>query len=219
MVKEVVMPQMGYDMEKGTIVSWLKHEGDTVVEAETIVEIETDKAVFELEAPAGGSLLRIIAAEGAAVPVGKAIAHIGEPGERVPDAARPQATQPEVSSESQLSAVSASPAKSFGFPATRVSPCASPRLGVGGGRIPGARNRPSGPSHQGRPSGVPRRRGCRRRRQPSRGRGGASDAFRRECLSAKRTGRADPPAAGPGRPDPHRQNGPGYRPQNAGHVQ
>ena len=114
MVKEVVMPQMGYDMEKGTIVSWLKHEGDTVVEAETIVEIETDKAVFELEAPAGGSLLRIIAAEGAAVPVGKAIAYIGEPGERVPDAARPQATQPEVSSESQLSAVSASPAKSSG---------------------------------------------------------------------------------------------------------
>ena len=114
MVKEVVMPRMGYDMEKGTIASWLKHEGDTVVVDETIVEIETDKAVFELEAPADGSLLRIIAAEGATVPVGKAIAYIGEPGERVPEAAEPQATQPEVSSESQLSAVSASPARSSG---------------------------------------------------------------------------------------------------------
>ena len=114
MVKEVVMPRMGYDMEKGTIASWLKHEGDTVAVDETIVEIETDKAVFELEAPADGSLLRIIAAEGATVPVGKAIAYIGEPGERVPDAAEPQATQPEVSSESQLSAESAAPARSSG---------------------------------------------------------------------------------------------------------
>ena len=114
MVKEVVMPQMGYDMEKGTIASWLKHEGDTVVADETIVEIETDKAVFELEAPADGSLLRIIAAVGATVPVGKAIAYIGEPGERVPEAAQPQATQPEASSVSQLSAVSASPARSSG---------------------------------------------------------------------------------------------------------
>ena len=91
MVKEVVMPQMGYDMEKGTIACWLKHEGDTVVAGETIVEIETDKAVFELEAPADGSLLRIIAAVGATVPVGKAIAYIGEPGERVPETAEPQA--------------------------------------------------------------------------------------------------------------------------------
>ena len=114
MVKEVVMPQMGYDMEKGTIVSWLKHERDTVVKGETIVEIETDKAIIELEAPADGSLLRIIAAEGATVPVGKAIAYIGGPGERVPEAVEPQATQPEVSAESQLSAVSASPRRNSG---------------------------------------------------------------------------------------------------------
>ena len=114
MVNEVVMPQMGYDMEKGTIVSWLKHEGDTVAKGEMIVEIETDKAIIELEAPADGSLLRIIAAEGATVPVGKAIAYIGEPGEGVPDAVEPQTTQPEVSAESQLSAVSASQGRNSG---------------------------------------------------------------------------------------------------------
>ena len=116
MAQEVVVPRMGYDMQKGTIVSWLKQEGDAVAEDEAIAEIETDKAVFELEAPASGSLLRIIAAEGATVPVGKAIAYIGEPGEEVPEAAVPQAAQPEVSSGPQLSALSASPARS---PASR----------------------------------------------------------------------------------------------------
>ena len=116
MAQEVVVPRMGYDMQKGTIVSWLKQEGDAVAEDEAIAEIETDKAVFELEAPASGSLLRIIAAEGATVPVGKAIAYIGEPGEEVPEAAVAQAAQPEVSSGPQLSALSASPARS---PASR----------------------------------------------------------------------------------------------------
>ena len=71
MAQEVVVPRMGYDMQKGTIVSWLKQEGDAVAEDEAIAEIETDKAVFELEAPASGSLLRIIAAEGATIPVAR----------------------------------------------------------------------------------------------------------------------------------------------------
>ena len=219
MVKEVVMPQMGYDMEKGTIASWLKHEGDTVVAGETIVEIETDKAVFELEAPANGSLLRIIAAVGATVPVGKAIAYIGEPGERVPEAAQPQATQPEASSVSQLSAVSASPARSSGS-RQLASPLArrlASELGVDLSLMRG--DGPSGPGYQGRRSGVPRRRCCKRRRPASRGPNRASDGFRRPCLCSKGTGRADPPAAGPGWPNPHRQNGPGYRPQDAVDVQ
>lgn len=111
MAEEVVMPQMGYDMQKGTVVSWLKHEGDTVARGEAIAEIETDKAVFEFEAPAGGSLLRVIAVEGATVPVGTAIAYIGEPGEEVPEAAGPRATQPEESAEAGLPAPDASPAK------------------------------------------------------------------------------------------------------------
>ncbi|MCY4583536.1 MAG: dihydrolipoamide acetyltransferase family protein [Chloroflexi bacterium] len=80
------MPRMGYDMEKGTVVSWLKHEGDGVAQGEAIAEIEADKAVFEFEAPASGSLLRIFVVEGTAVPVGGVIAYIGEPGEAVPEA-------------------------------------------------------------------------------------------------------------------------------------
>ena len=219
MVKEVVMPQMGYDMEKGTIASWLKHEGDTVVADETIVEIETDKAVFELEAPADGSLLRIIAAEGATVPVGKAIAYIGEPGERVPETAEPQATQPEVSSESHLSAVSAPPAGSSGS-RQLASPLArrlASELGVDLSLMRG-----TGP--QGRVTrddvlafpGVGAASDDGRRAEGQTERVTASGA---PCLCSKGTGRADPPAAGPGWPNPHRQNGPGYRPQDAVDVQ
>lgn len=120
MATEVVMPRMGYEMEEGTVVSWLKHEGDAVARGEAIAEIETDKAVFEFEAPASGSLLRIVVDEGATVLVGKAIAYIGEPGEVVPETAE---AQPGVPSGPQLSAPSPSPT---GAPDSRrfVSPLA-----------------------------------------------------------------------------------------------
>ncbi len=51
MADAVVMPQMGYDMNEGTVVSWLKHEGDNVAALGAIAEIETDKAVVEIELP------------------------------------------------------------------------------------------------------------------------------------------------------------------------
>ena len=85
MASEVTMPQMGYEMTEGTVVSWLKHEGDSVSAGEVVAEVETDKAIVELEAQAGGTLLRVLAPEGATVPVGQAIAIVGEPGEKVPE--------------------------------------------------------------------------------------------------------------------------------------
>ena len=110
------------------------------------------------------------------------------------------------------------PSEEPGFPASGVSPCTSPRLRVGGGPGAGARNGPSRPGYQGRRSGVPRRRGCQRR-QPARGPDSASEGSRRPCLCDKRIGRADPSAAGSGWQDPHRQDGSGYRSQDAVHVQ
>ena len=91
MAEAVVMPQMGYDMEKGTVVAWLKREGDTVSQHEAIVEIETDKAVVEIEAPVSGSLLRIVVPDGVTVPTGEAIGYIGKAGESVPEAGPEQA--------------------------------------------------------------------------------------------------------------------------------
>ncbi|MDQ3921620.1 MAG: 2-oxo acid dehydrogenase subunit E2 [Actinomycetota bacterium] len=82
---EVIMPKMGDAMEEGTLLKWLKSEGDEVEEGEPIAEIETDKASMEIEAEDSGTLHEIIAQEGQDVPVGEAIAVILGEGEEPPD--------------------------------------------------------------------------------------------------------------------------------------
>jgi len=83
MAVRVVMPQAGQDLETGTITAWLKGEGDTVARGEPIVSIETEKISVEVEAPAAGTILRILAPAGAEVPILATIAIIGMPGEDV----------------------------------------------------------------------------------------------------------------------------------------
>jgi pyruvate dehydrogenase E2 component (dihydrolipoamide acetyltransferase) len=79
---EVKLPRLGQGMESGTIVKWLKSEGDQVEKGEPLYELDTDKVTQEVEADFSGVLLRIAVAEGEA-PVGKTIALIGEAGEEV----------------------------------------------------------------------------------------------------------------------------------------
>ena len=81
----VPLPKLGMNQEEGEIVSWLVAEGDTVTEGQPIVEVETDKATVELEAPAGGVLAKIVHGEGDIVPINGVIAVILEPGEAMPD--------------------------------------------------------------------------------------------------------------------------------------
>ena len=83
MATTIVMPKMGYDMREGTVVRWYKKEGEAVARGEVIADIETDKATVEFEAFTGGVLHRLVAQEGVPVPVGEAIAVIGEPGEEI----------------------------------------------------------------------------------------------------------------------------------------
>ncbi len=83
MATKVVMPQAGQDLETGVVRHWLKVEGDEVAKGEPIVEVETEKLTLDVEAPASGVLLRIIAPDDTEVPVFSAIAVIGEPGEDV----------------------------------------------------------------------------------------------------------------------------------------
>src|SRR3972149_11495732 len=83
MISEVVMPQMGADMEEGTIVRWLKNEGDPVDRGEIIAEIETDKANVEIEAFESGVFRKVLASEGDTVIVGAVIAVIASPDEDV----------------------------------------------------------------------------------------------------------------------------------------
>src|SRR5919201_5445376 len=81
MATEIVMPRLSDSMEEGTILRWLKAEGDEVALGEELVEIETDKANMVYEADAGGVLIQIVAQEGDTLPIGEVIARVGEPGE------------------------------------------------------------------------------------------------------------------------------------------
>ena len=85
MISEVTMPSMGADMTEGTIVKWLKNEGDEVKRGDKLAEIETDKTVVEMECYNDGILKKIIVQEGQAVPVGDLIAYIGDEGDEVPE--------------------------------------------------------------------------------------------------------------------------------------
>ncbi|MDX6380893.1 MAG: hypothetical protein QOI57_1917 [Rubrobacteraceae bacterium] len=82
---EVIMPKMGDAMEEGTLLKWLKSEGDEVEEGDPIAEIETDKVTLELEAEDSGTLAQLIAEEGQDIPIGEAIAFIQGEGEEVPE--------------------------------------------------------------------------------------------------------------------------------------
>ena len=86
MSSQVTLPRLGQGMESGTIVRWLKSEGDQVEKGEPLYELDTEKVTQEVEADASGVLLKILAGEGEEIEVGKAIAVIGEEGEDVPDA-------------------------------------------------------------------------------------------------------------------------------------
>lgn len=83
MATRIDMPQLGLTMERGTILQWLKAEGQTVEKGQPVVLIQTEKVEYEVESPAAGTLLKVIAKEGAEIPVGGVMAILGQPGEDV----------------------------------------------------------------------------------------------------------------------------------------
>jgi pyruvate dehydrogenase E2 component (dihydrolipoamide acetyltransferase) len=83
MATEVKLPRLGQGMESGTIVKWLKGEGEPVKKREPLYELDTDKVTQEVEAEAEGVLLKIVVDSGE-VEVGRTIAFIGQEGEEVP---------------------------------------------------------------------------------------------------------------------------------------
>src|ERR1700686_346763 len=84
MAFSVVMPAHEMAQETGKLLAWRKQEGDRVTKGEPLLEIETDKAVVEVEAPADGVLTGITGVVGADIPVGETIAWIVAPGEKPP---------------------------------------------------------------------------------------------------------------------------------------
>ncbi|HZA90013.1 MAG TPA: dihydrolipoamide acetyltransferase family protein [Solirubrobacterales bacterium] len=87
MATDIVMPRLSDSMEEGTILRWVKAQGDEVAVGDELVEIETDKANMVYEADAAGTLIEILAQEGDTLPIGDTIARVGEPGEAGGDGA------------------------------------------------------------------------------------------------------------------------------------
>ncbi|MEZ5122989.1 MAG: dihydrolipoamide acetyltransferase family protein [Solirubrobacterales bacterium] len=129
---EVVMPRLSDSMEEGTILRWLKSEGDTVTRGEEIVEIETDKATMPYEADADGEL-HIVAQEGATLQIGAVIATIGEPAAGVNGSTAAGETAeaaPDVETAGEAAEAGTAPAATA--TATATAPVAEPRRGGDG---------------------------------------------------------------------------------------
>ena len=123
MAETVTMPKLGFDMAEGTLVRWVKVEGEAVKKGEVLAEIETDKATVEVESSYNGEVLRHLVEQGAIVPVGKPIAIIGEPGEKV-DAAGTTASAAGTAPAAKTAAVAApagSPAAGPAAPAAAAT--------------------------------------------------------------------------------------------------
>ena len=84
MAVEIVLPQWGMEMQDGTVIGWLKQEGDTIQAGEPLVEIETEKIETELESIASGIVAHILVPEGTTVPIRTVLAIVAAPGEDVP---------------------------------------------------------------------------------------------------------------------------------------
>jgi pyruvate dehydrogenase E2 component (dihydrolipoamide acetyltransferase) len=83
MAETITMPKLGFDMAEGTLVRWVKHEGEKINQGDILAEIETDKATVEVESHASGVVLQLLVDQGSVVPVSSPIAVIGEAGEKV----------------------------------------------------------------------------------------------------------------------------------------
>ena len=83
MAETITMPKLGFDMREGTLVRWVKNEGETVNKGDVLAEIETDKATVEVESSASGVVRRLLVDQGAVVPIGAPIAIVGSADEKI----------------------------------------------------------------------------------------------------------------------------------------
>jgi pyruvate dehydrogenase E2 component (dihydrolipoamide acetyltransferase) len=86
MAETISMPKLGFDMQEGTLVRWVKNEGENVNKGDVLAEIETDKATVEVESSASGVVRKLLVEEGAVVPIGDPIAIVGSPDEKIDEA-------------------------------------------------------------------------------------------------------------------------------------
>jgi pyruvate dehydrogenase E2 component (dihydrolipoamide acetyltransferase) len=85
MAEKITMPKLGFDMREGTLIRWVKNEGETVNKGDVLAEIETDKATVEVESQASGIVRKLFASQGDVIPVGVVMAVIGTADETIED--------------------------------------------------------------------------------------------------------------------------------------
>lgn len=124
MAVEIKMIRVGLTMKMGTLTKWLKKEGDTCAKGEAIAEMETEKLVHDIPAPADGVLIKIIAEEGVEVPVGHLLGYIGEAGEQAPETPAAQLQTTAVASGQAETAAPPSPQRGGADKSIRISPSA-----------------------------------------------------------------------------------------------
>ena len=121
MAVRMKLAALGHTMERGKVVEWYVNEGGEVVEGAPLFAVETDKAVVDVEAPAGGVLLRIDAPVDREYPVGATLAWIGDAGETLPDQVDETVAVPEaVSGEQRVTPVARRLAERHGVDADRI---------------------------------------------------------------------------------------------------
>jgi pyruvate dehydrogenase E2 component (dihydrolipoamide acetyltransferase) len=124
MAHNIVMPALEMAQENGKLLAWRKKEGEAVVKGDPLLEIETDKAVVEIESPADGIIAGVRAHAGDVIPVGQTIAWIVLPGEKPPVETQPSASgrrMERMASQAPLAAP-AKPSARPSFSTARISP-------------------------------------------------------------------------------------------------
>lgn len=149
MAKEIVMPQMGAEMEEGALVRWTKQPGDLISRGEAIGEIETDKATVDLESFDEGFFLGGIIEPGLMVPVGTVIGWLGAQGEALPEGAAPPAPatapagQPSAAAPAQTETAQPAAASETAASPAPAPPATARPAATADGASPAAQPRPS----------------------------------------------------------------------------
>lgn len=107
MAVQLLMPKLGLTMKTGTVLKWLKDEGDAVRAGEPVLEIETEKLSHQIESPADGVLLKKLAVEGEKYPIAFVVGYIGAPGEAIYGDSAATASEPEATAETKSAAPAA----------------------------------------------------------------------------------------------------------------
>lgn len=126
MASIIEMPKLSDTMTTGTLVKWLKKEGDTVEPGDMLAEVETDKATMEVENFDPGVLLKHYVSEGAQVPIGAPMCAIGEKGEKAPEAKGDTPSKPKAESKPEPKKAAPPKKEAAATPAPKAAPAPKP---------------------------------------------------------------------------------------------